>query len=319
MRRADALRPGGRLLPERRVHDLVAGPARLRGARGHACASCARRCSAPRTSAPSTRGTPRASTTAVAARLRAEVASLLADPAHGAAGADPRRARGDGRASSSRSRCWRPSDEAPRCSDLPRQARLLPRRRTAAVVMFKGSMNETWSGSPPTETSSPSTSRVSWLGGRERERVERRGRLLRAHLGRHLPGADRAAIPGDGARRPRAGRRPGLGGHARAAARERRRAGDAGDEDPLAPRPAAEAPPVATASRRGGHNGRRGILAFATGAGKTFTALDGDPRVDRGLRRGPGHRRARPHPVRPVARERSCRSPSGSAPDPARR
>lgn len=143
-----------------------------------------------------------------------------------------------------------------------------------SVVIFKGSMNETWSGLAEDGNLESIDVACSWLGGRDQERTMEESTYFEELWTNTYPGLDVRPFP-DTARealvsaadtdwestverllRNRA-EAAAVPGEVRADARGRT----------LRPHQAA-----GLAAWRA--NARRGILAFATGAGKTFTALD---------------------------------------------
>jgi len=143
-----------------------------------------------------------------------------------------------------------------------------------SVVIFKGSMNETWSGLAEDGNLESIDVACSWLGGRDQKRTIEESTYFEELWTSTYPGLDVRPFP-DTAReelvsaadtdwestvdrllRSRAEASAVLG-EVRADARGRT----------LRPHQAA-----GLAAWRA--NARRGILAFATGAGKTFTALD---------------------------------------------
>ena len=143
-----------------------------------------------------------------------------------------------------------------------------------AVVIFKGSMNETWSGLADDGNLESVDVACSWLGGRDQERTVEEAAYFEVLWTNTYPGLDVRPFP--------ATARGALVSAADAdwestvehLLRERSRApstlyemGTDAQGRTLRPHQAAGLAGWRT-------NERRGILAFATGAGKTFTALD---------------------------------------------
>ena len=136
------------------------------------------------------------------------------------------------------------------------------------VVMFKGSMNETWTGLAADGNLESVDVAASWMGARDLERVRTEEEYFSALWSNTYPTLTVRPFP-DVARD------------------ELVRAADPDWEDSLDRMLAsADAPPVAGDARgrtlkphqsaglaSWEANGRRGILAFATGSGKTFTAI----------------------------------------------
>ena len=144
-----------------------------------------------------------------------------------------------------------------------------------SVVIFKGSMNETWSGLAEDGNLESIDVACSWLGGRDQERTIEETAYFEDLWTNTYPGLDVRPFP-DTARdsaRVRGGRRLGEA-RLNACCEERAEAASAPGgfregEGGWTLRPHQAAGLAAWRA-----NARRGILAFATGAGKTFTALD---------------------------------------------
>ncbi len=135
------------------------------------------------------------------------------------------------------------------------------------AVMFRGSMNETWSGLSADGNLESIDVAASWLGDRDLERTSSAEAYFADLWADRYPGLDVRPFPDTARDVLVAAAEPDWQGTV-----ERLLA---------APPPADAQPPrslqphqsAGLASWRA--NGRRGILAFVTGAGKTFTALDG--------------------------------------------
>ncbi len=209
----------------------------------------------------------------LAARLRVEVAALLADPEM----AQPSRilaALVGAGVIEFRVAIWRPSDEGP-LSRIFHDKLGFFRDDAGAVVMFKGSMNETWMGLAADGNLESVDVALSWYDGRERERVEREDAYFERIWDGTYPGLVVRPFP-DTAREDlvRAADPDWEGSLERmlpeASGGEAEQAGE--DEDPLG-----EGRPLMDHQRDGleawRKNGRRGIFAFATGSGKTLAAL----------------------------------------------
>ena len=143
-----------------------------------------------------------------------------------------------------------------------------------SVVIFKGSMNETWLGLAEDGNLESVDVACSWLGGRDQERTIEETAYFEELWTNTYPGLDVRPFP-DTARETLVSAADAdwestverlLCEHADAASTSTEVGADAKGRT-LKPHQAA-----GLAAWRA--NGRRGILAFATGAGKTFTALE---------------------------------------------
>jgi superfamily II DNA or RNA helicase len=207
----------------------------------------------------------------VAARLRAEVASLLADPEMGQPARILAALVGSG-VIEFRVAIWRPSDKGP-LSRIFHDKLGFFRDDAGAVVMFKGSMNETWMGLAADGNLESVDVALSWFDGRERERVEREDAYFERIWDGTYPGLIVRPFP-DTARDDlvRAADPDWEGSIERMLRDSAGEPEDEGDLDPLRlGRPLMRHQTDGLEAWR--TNGRRGIFAFATGAGKTFTAL----------------------------------------------
>lgn len=210
--------------------------------------------------------------TLVAARLRAEVAGLLADPEMG----QPARILAALVAAGViefKVAIWRPSDDGP-LSRIFHDKLGFFRDDEGAVVMFKGSMNETWMGLSADGNLESVDVALSWFDGRERERVEREDGYFGRIWGGRYPGLNVRPFPETAHEDLVRAADPDWEGTVERMLREAAPAAPEpeGDQDPMRlGRPIMDHQTDGLATWR--ENGRRGILAFATGAGKTFTAL----------------------------------------------
>lgn len=134
-------------------------------------------------------------------------------------------------------------------------------------IMFRGSMNETWAGLAADGNLESIDVAATFLGDRDRERVEDAQSYFEDLWADRYPGLDVRPFPEIAHEALVAAADPDWKG-----AVERLLESPASeDEKPKRTLKAHQA--AGLASWRA--NGRRGILAFVTGAGKTFTALDG--------------------------------------------
>lgn len=141
------------------------------------------------------------------------------------------------------------------------------RDRDGNVVMFKGSMNETWSGLAADGNLESVDVACSWLGGRDLERTTDEQAYFADLWANQYPGLDVRPFP-DTARADlvAAAEADWEGALEHLLTTARPVAADAQGRTLL--------PHQATGLAAWRANDRRGILQFATGAGKTFTALE---------------------------------------------
>jgi superfamily II DNA or RNA helicase len=209
---------------------------------------------------------------AVATRLRAEVATLLADSEMGR----PARilaALVASRVIEFRVAIWRPTDTGP-LSRIFHDKLGFFRDESGAIVMFKGSMNETWMGLAADGNLESVDVALSWFGGRERDRVDREVGYFERIWGGTYPGLIVRPFPETAREDLVRAADPDWEGNLERMLRvdvdDEADVGD--DEDPLG-RGRRQMPHQRDGLAAWRANDRRGIFAFATGAGKTFAAL----------------------------------------------
>jgi superfamily II DNA or RNA helicase len=141
-------------------------------------------------------------------------------------------------------------------------------------LIFKGSMNETWAGLAADGNLESVDVACSWLGGRDEERVVKESAYFADLWADVYPGLDVRPFP-DTAREVLVGAAD-TDWEATIERMLRERASAKVDHEaaPSDPKGRTLKPHQAAGLAAWRANGRRGILAFATGAGKTFTALD---------------------------------------------
>ena len=143
-----------------------------------------------------------------------------------------------------------------------------------SVVIFKGSMNETWSGLAEDGNLESIDVACSWLGGRDQERTIEETVYFEELWSDTYPGLDVRPFP-DTAREALVSAADA--DWERTVERllvERAEAASPSGEVWAGKRGRTLRPHQAAGLAAWRANGRRGILAFATGAGKTFAALD---------------------------------------------
>ena len=143
-----------------------------------------------------------------------------------------------------------------------------------SVVIFKGSMNETWSGLAADGNLESVDVACSWLGGRDQERTIEETAYFEALWSNTYPGLDVRSFP-DTAREALVSAADfDWESTVERLLRERADASSTPDEVGADAKGRTLKPHQAAGLAAWRMNARRGILAFATGAGKTFTALD---------------------------------------------
>lgn len=146
------------------------------------------------------------------------------------------------------------------------------RDRQGATVVFKGSMNETWGGLADGGNLESVDVYCDWIGGRDAQRVAEETEYFADLWSNDYPGLDVIPFP-DIARETLVTAAPpdwesNLGRLLEEAATKATAASDAAD-----PKGRKLKKHQAEGLQDWRAHGRRGILAFVTGAGKTFTAL----------------------------------------------
>lgn len=140
------------------------------------------------------------------------------------------------------------------------------------VLVFKGSMNETWTGLSADGNLESVDVACGWLGGRDAERVTDETEYFGQLWSNTYPGLDVRPFP-DTARSALV--QAADGDWERTVQRLLDEGDEAACDEPLADSRGRTLKPHQAAGLAAWRaNDRRGILAFATGAGKTFTALD---------------------------------------------
>ena len=143
-----------------------------------------------------------------------------------------------------------------------------------SVVIFKGSMNETWAGLAEDGNLESVDVACSWLGGRDQERTIEEIAYFQELWTNTYPGLDVRPFPDTAREVLVSAADADWEGTVERLLRERV------DNSPVPNEVGADArgrtlkPHQAAGLAAWRTNARRGILAFATGAGKTFTALD---------------------------------------------
>ncbi len=148
------------------------------------------------------------------------------------------------------------------------------RDREGAVIVFKGSMNETWSGLAADGNLESVDVACSWLGGRDQERTVEETAYFMDLWTNTYPGLEVRAFP-DVAREVLVSAADmNWENTIERLLQERAVATSPLVGQPADPKGRTLKPHQAAGLASWRANGRRGILAFATGAGKTFTTLD---------------------------------------------
>ncbi len=143
-----------------------------------------------------------------------------------------------------------------------------------SVVIFKGSMNETWSGLAADGNLESVDIACSWLGGRDQERTIEETAYFVELWTNTYPGLDVHPFPDTAREALVSAADPDWESTVERLLRERADATPTPAESVADARGRTLKPHQAAGLAAWRANGRRGILAFATGAGKTFTALD---------------------------------------------
>jgi superfamily II DNA or RNA helicase len=208
----------------------------------------------------------------VAARLREEVASLLDDKAMG----EPARVLaalvGTG-VIELKIAVLRPSPRAPATRIFHDKLGIL-RDAEGNRLIFKGSMNETWTGLSADGNLESVDVACSWLGGRDEVRVTEETRYFADLWADDYPGLDVRPFP-DVAKDALVAAADSDWENTVDRLLEEHLPAEAPDHDAFADSKGRTLKPHQAAGLAAWRaNGRRGIVAFATGAGKTFTALD---------------------------------------------
>ena len=143
-----------------------------------------------------------------------------------------------------------------------------------AVVIFKGSMNETWSGLAGDGNLESVDVACSWLGGRDQERTIEETAYFEALWTNSYPGLDVRPFPATARAEFVSAADTDWETTVEHLLRDRSRTSSTLDELGTDAQMRTLRPHQAAGLAAWRTNERRGILAFATGAGKTFTALD---------------------------------------------
>ena len=143
-----------------------------------------------------------------------------------------------------------------------------------SVVIFKGSMNETWSGLAEDGNLESVDVACSWLGGRDKERTIYETAYFQELWTNTYPGLDVRPFPDTARETLLSAADADWESTVERLLRDRADASPTPDEVGRDARGRTLKPHQAAGLAAWRANARRGILAFATGAGKTFTALD---------------------------------------------
>lgn len=143
-----------------------------------------------------------------------------------------------------------------------------------SVVIFKGSMNETWSGLAEDGNLESIDVACSWLGGRDQERTIEETAYFEELWSDTYSGLDVRPFPDTARAALLSAADADWERTVERLLRERAEALSPSGEGRAEKRGRTLRPHQAAGLAAWRANGRRGILAFATGAGKTFTALD---------------------------------------------
>jgi len=143
-----------------------------------------------------------------------------------------------------------------------------------SVVIFKGSMNETWSGLAADGNLESVDVACSWLGGRDLERTVEETAYFADLWANTYPGLDVRPFPETARESLVAAADTDWEGTVERLLREERAPYGETDQAIADAKGRTLKPHQAAGLAAWRTNRRRGILAFATGAGKTFTALD---------------------------------------------
>ena len=143
-----------------------------------------------------------------------------------------------------------------------------------AVVVFKGSMNETWSGLSEDGNLESVDVACSWFGGRDQERTIEETAYFEQLWANTYPGLDVRPFPETARAMLVSAADPDWKGTLERLLHERADVSPTPDDLGVDPKGRTLRPHQLRGLGAWRANGRRGILAFVTGAGKTFTALD---------------------------------------------
>ena len=143
-----------------------------------------------------------------------------------------------------------------------------------SVVVFKGSMNETWSGLSEDGNLESVDIACSWLGGRDEERTNEETVYFAELWTNTYPGLDVRPFPETARETLVSAADPDWESTVERLLRERADASPSPNEVAADARGRTLKPHQSAGLAAWRANARHGILAFATGAGKTFTALD---------------------------------------------
>ena len=143
-----------------------------------------------------------------------------------------------------------------------------------SVVIFKGSMNETWSGLAADGNLESVDVACSWLGGRDLERTIEETAYFQELWTNTYPGLDVRPFPDTAREALVSAADSDWENTVDRLLREHALSSPTPDQVEVDERGRTLKPHQAAGLAAWRANGRRGILAFATGAGKTFTALD---------------------------------------------
>lgn len=142
------------------------------------------------------------------------------------------------------------------------------------ALIFKGSMNETWSGLAADGNLESVDVACSWLKGRDEERVAGETAYFADLWANTYPGLDVRPFPETAREALVSAADDDWENTVERLLAERAKAAPAPEEPPTDSKGRSLKPHQAAGLAAWRANDRRGILAFATGAGKTFTALD---------------------------------------------
>ena len=143
-----------------------------------------------------------------------------------------------------------------------------------AVVMFKGSMNETWSGLAEDGNLESVDVACSWLGGRDQERTIEESKYFEQLWTDTYPNLDVRSFPNTAREVLVSAADADWEGTLERLLRERAAVSPMPDTSGEDARGRTLRPHQAAGLAAWRANERRGVLAFTTGAGKTFTAID---------------------------------------------
>lgn len=143
-----------------------------------------------------------------------------------------------------------------------------------AVVIFKGSMNETWSGLAEDGNLESVDVACSWFGGRDQERTVEETVYFEQLWTNTYPGLDVRPFPDTARKMLVSAADADWEGTLERLLRERADVAPTPENLGVDPNGRTLRPHQAGGLAAWRAMGRRGILAFATGAGKTFAALD---------------------------------------------